>query len=141
MKKMNLIIIGMLLFGIISCRETSTNDKPKDTMNGTTPSGDTTSSIDNNANADGVVTYKQGDMENMGVMNQDMSQTYSELEMSKEQIETYQSNMGAVDETGNDNQSAYQDQQDKAMKSTLTDGQYDKYQMMKSSKTANDTNQ
>ncbi len=74
-------------------------------------------------------------MENMGVMNQDMSQTYTELEMSDDQIQTYQSNMGAVDNTGNDNQSAYQDQQDKTMKTVLTDVQYDKYSMMKSNKT------
>lgn len=137
MKNINVIIIGIVLCGLIACRETSTNDKPGDNMNGTTPSGDTTSSINNNAHMDGVVTYKQGDMENMGVMNQDMSQTYSELEMSPDQIETYQSNMGAMDEAGNDNQSAYQDQQDKTMKSVLTDVQYDKYSMMKSTKTNN----
>lgn len=140
MKKINVIIIGMFLFGLMACRETSTNDNAGDTMNGATSSDNNTSSSDHSANADDVVTYKQGDMENMGVMNQDMSQTYTELEMSNDQIETYQSNMGAVDNTGNDNQSAYQDQQDKTMKSVLTDVQYDKYSMMKSNKN-NDTDQ
>ncbi len=42
MKKINVILIAMVLFGLVACRETSTNDKPEDTMNGTTPSGDTT---------------------------------------------------------------------------------------------------
>lgn len=135
MKKINVLMIGMFLFGFIACRETSTNDKPENNMNSATPSGDATTSTNNSANVDGIVTYKQGDMENMGVMNQDMSQTYTELEMSDDQIETYQSNMGAVDNTDNDNQSVYQDQQDKTMKSVLTDVQYDKYSMMKSNKT------
>ncbi|HEA30515.1 MAG TPA: hypothetical protein ENH91_11050 [Leeuwenhoekiella sp.] len=122
----------MVLFVFAGCRETSTGGQSGDTMNGTTPSGDTTSTIDNVNGTDGIVTYKQGDMDVTTFMNQDMSQTYSELEMSDEQIKTYQSTIGAsqADEQ-HTNQVESQEQRDKAMKSILTDVQYDKYKMMK----------
>ena len=60
--------------------------------------------------------------------------------MSDDRIENYQSSMGAAHRAGNYNKSRYHDQQDKIMRSILTDVQYDKYQMMKSNR-ANETDQ
>ncbi|WP_031426160.1 hypothetical protein [Flavimarina sp. Hel_I_48] len=135
MKNRKYVVLVMILLAFTACRESSSSDTPGDNANGTT-SSDTVTSAANKSAANNIVTYSQGDMDQAGFMNQDMSQTYSELEMSDEQIQSYESSLDGKQtcEINDDNG----DHRDNAMKAILTDVQYDKYEMMKKDTPKND---